>query len=112
MKRILAVVLLVILGVTVLFGCAAKVYQVDYCGQKQFYKNAKDSYRAGAEVTVYYYMIATDTDYHFYLDGEPINFNYDEKMGFEISFVMPDHDVTLECRSRNSMEYDPSADQN
>ena len=45
-----------------LFG---KKYKVDYCGEKFAYKNAKDEYRAGEKVTVYYWMIATDTDYSF-----------------------------------------------
>ncbi len=110
MKRILAVVTILMLGVTVLFGCGEKTYHVDYLGQKQFYENAKDSYRAGEQVTVYFRLIATDTDYAFFVDGERINFDYDEKKGFVISFTMPDHDVTLSCQSRNSMVYDPSAD--
>ena len=49
-----------------LFG---KKYKVDYCGQKFAYKNAKDEYRAGEKVTVYYSMVATDTDYYFSLEG-------------------------------------------
>ena len=52
-----------------LVGCAGKTYRVDYCGDKDFYKGAKNSYRAGQEVPLYYTMIATDTDYSFYLDG-------------------------------------------
>lgn len=109
MKRIVAVLLILVLGATVLFGCGAVKYNVDYCGQKQFYHNAKDAYRPGTRVTVYYYMIGTDTDYSFFVDGERINYTYKDDKGFEISFIMPDHNVTLRCESRNSMEYDPSA---
>lgn len=90
-----------------LSGCGGTKYNVDYCGQKDCYSNAKDSYRAGQTVTLYYNLIATDTDYSFYLDGKSIKFNYNEKKGYEIMFVMPQHDVTLECRMVNSMMYQP-----
>ena len=36
-----------------------KKYKVDYCGKKFEYKNARDEYRAGENVTLYYSMIAT-----------------------------------------------------
>ena len=47
-----------------------KKYKVDYCGKQFEYKNARDEYRAGENVTLYYSMIATDTDYFFSLDGD------------------------------------------
>ena len=78
-------------------------YRVDYCGIKDMYGNARDSYRAGSEVTLYFDLIATDTDYFFCLDGERIRFDYDEKRGFVIRFTMPEHDVKLECRTVESM---------
>ena len=78
-------------------------YQVDYCGQKDAYQNAKDSYRAGKKVRLYFPMIATDTDYRFFLDNESLRYTYDDKKGFVIEFVMPNHDVTLKCESKNSM---------
>lgn len=81
----------------------AKKYKVDYCGEKYAYKNAKDVYRAGEKVTLYYWMIATDTDYSFSLDGAELSRDYDTKKGFILSFIMPDHDVVLHCFSRNSM---------
>ena len=58
-------------------------------------------------MVLYYDLIATDTDYSFYLDGEPLNVGYDHGKGFEIRFVMPEHDVKLECRSKNTMIYEP-----
>lgn len=98
---------LVLLGCLLLVGltgCSGgETYQVDYCGSKFCYSNAKDSYRAGTEVTLYFELVATDTDYSFLLDGEPVNYTYDDKKGFVIQFTMPDHDVKLECDSRNSM---------
>ena len=78
-------------------------HKVDYCGEKFCYKNAKDEYREGEKVTVYYYMIATDTDYSFSLDGAELTRDYDREKGFVLSFVMPDHDVVLRCHSRNTM---------
>ena len=87
-----------------LVSCAGgEKYRVDYCGIKDMYGNAKDSYRAGTEVTLYFDLIATDTDYSFYLDGERIRFEYDEKKGFVIRFTMPEHDVKLECETVGSM---------
>ena len=88
-------------------GCFGTRYKVDYNGQKDCYQGAKESYRAGQKVVLYYDLIATDTDYSFYLDGEPLNYGYDHEKGFEITFVMPEHDVKLECRSKNSMVYEP-----
>ncbi len=84
-------------------GCFGERYAVDYGGQKDAFRGAKDSYRAGTHVTVYYDLIATDTDYSFYLDGEPLNPHYSEKKGFALSFTMPAHDVRLEVRAVNSM---------
>ncbi len=86
-----------------LFGCSAKKYRVDYGGDKDFFKGAKDEYRAGEKVTVYYDLIATDTDYTFLLDGKQINPDYSENKGYIITFKMPDHDVKLKVNSRNSM---------
>lgn len=87
-------------------GCNnAKAYTVDYCSQKDDYKNARDKYKAGEKVEVYYYLIATDTDYSFYLDGERLNPDYEEAKGYIIRFTMPEHNVKLECQSKNSMIY-------
>ena len=109
-KTVLSVCLILLLGGILMFGCSAAKYKVDYDGHKSSYTGAKDSYPAGAKVTLYYEFIATDTDYSFYLDGESLKYEWDEKHGFAITFTMPDHDVKLECRSRNSMVYDPDAD--
>ena len=84
-------------------GCFEEKYKVDYCGKKHLYNGAKNSYRAGEEVTVYYDMIGTDTDYTFWLDNEPLDYSYNDKNGFVITFTMPGHDVKLECRTYNKM---------
>ena len=90
-------------------GCAER-YRVDYDGHKDWYKGAKDSYPAGAEVRLVYDGVATDTDYWFYLDGETLDWEFDGDHSFIITFTMPAHDVTLHRETRNSMEYDPDAD--
>ena len=86
-----------------LFGCGGQKYKVDYNGQKDWYENAKDEYRAGEKAVIYFKYIATDTDYSFYLDGADLDRDYDDKKGFILSFTMPEHDVSLRCESRNTM---------
>ncbi len=86
-----------------LTACADDRYHVDYCGKKEQFQGAKDSYRAGENVKVYYGMLLTDTDYSFWLDDERLNCLYVDGKGYEISFTMPDHDVKLECRTYSSM---------
>ncbi|MCR5041891.1 MAG: hypothetical protein K6C36_07345 [Clostridia bacterium] len=95
---------------TVFSGCCSEKHTVTYLPDRSCFEGAKDRYSAGSRVNVFYGMIATDTDYSFYLDGEPLNPSYDEKKGFRLSFVMPDHDVTVSVESRNSMEYEPESE--
>ena len=103
MKQLFIVLILLCgLLLTVLTGCGGEKYRVEY-DSKDLYSNARDYYRAGTKVKLYFDLIATDTDYKFLLDGEYIPFTYDEKKGFVIEFIMPEHDVTLECEPRNSM---------
>ncbi len=112
-RKFIAVISAILAGGIImlgLFGCGAKKYKVDYDGDREYYEGAKDEYEAGEKVVLYYDLIATDTDYAFYLDDEKINFGYSEDRGFIIEFTMPDHDVKLRCETRNSMEYIPSID--
>ena len=90
-----------------LFGCGKRTYRVDYHGSRSSFTGAKDSYAAGTEVVLYYDLIATDTDYSFRLDGEPLNPGYDGEKGYVIRFTMPAHDVSLTVEWRNTMEYVP-----
>ena len=71
------------------------------------FEGVRRSYPAGAQVCIWFSLIATDTDYRFTMDGEPAPLRYDEKKGFIIEFTMPDHDVTIDFDSNNSMEYQP-----
>lgn len=108
-KRTMMVVILLLtaLGIVLCLmgGSKANRYKVDLNGSDFCYEGVKSSYRAGETVTLHFTMIATDTDYSFYLDGEPIHYDYDDRKGFILCFTMPDHDVKLETRSVNSMSY-------
>ena len=112
---IIAVVLIAaIIALSLVFsGCfpmiGGKKYKVDYNGQKDSFEGARDYYRVGEKVSLAFGMIATDTDYSFYVDGEKVNPKYDEKKGYIIEFVMPERDVSVKWSSRNSMMYDPNA---
>ena len=107
MKKLLLCILILCL-LPGICGCAGQRYKIDYSGQKSSYTGARNSYRAGQTVVLYYKMIATDTDYSFYLDDESIPFTWVEGKGFKIEFTMPEHDVTLLCGHRNSMIALPS----
>jgi hypothetical protein len=105
-RPLVAAALVMILGgmlMLCLFGCGKTAYAVDYRGQKDEYRDARDTYKAGQKVKLTYSLIATDTDYSFWLDGERLNPDYKEGKGFILEFTMPDHDVQLECRAVNSM---------
>lgn len=78
-------------------------YTVDYCGMKACYTRARDSYKSGEKVLLFYQYVATDTNYGFYLDGERLSCDYHDKRGFIIRFVMPEHNVKLECIAKNLM---------
>lgn len=93
-----------------LSSCLGARYRVDYGGRKASFDGARDTYRVGAEVTLYYRFIATDTDYSFYVDGERINPDYRADKGYIISFTMPAHDVSVRVEARNSMVYVPETD--
>ena len=94
-----------------LSGCFGKKYNVDYCGQKSAFEGAKDSYRAGERVELRFCHIATDTDYYFYVDGQRVNPGYDsDRHCYVIGFTMPEHGVTVNYSSKNSMVYEPETE--
>ncbi len=73
-------------------------YRIDYAGMKVWYcamtQSGKqiappEQARAGEEVVIYYPMIFRP--------------DYRRDKGFILRFVMPDHDITIECKERNSM---------
>lgn len=128
-RKVALIILFILLTVLTLCGCNGKSkdndpsdasvkpentlhgkgneYTVDYCGDKSSFSNANDSYKAGEEVTLYYDIIASDTDYSFYLDDKHINAGYSAEKGYIIQFIMPDHNIRLRVDQKNSMEYIP-----
>ena len=94
----------VIMGLS-LFGCTKPKYKLNFDGHG--FESKKEKYAEGETVTVYFDLIATDTDYHFWLDDETVALkqDYDGRRGYVFRFTMPDHDVTLHMDSHNSMEY-------
>ena len=102
---------LTFLGVSMmftLFGCGKPKYKLHFDGYG--FQSSKTEYAAGEQVTVYYDLIATDTDYRFWLDDESVKLkqDYDDRHGYVFSFIMPDHELTLHVSSHNSMEYIPT----
>ncbi len=87
----------------VLFECGKKSYNVDYHGQKNMFSGAENSYKEGDTVELSYGLVATDTDYSFFVDGQEVNAKWDGKKGYIIKFTMPDHDIEVYCTQRNSM---------
>lgn len=89
-------------------SCKGEKYKV-ICDDFSF-TNVKSSYKAGDKVKIYFSLVATDTDYTFYLDGERIKpSDYSDYKGYLIEFIMPGRDVELSVESKNSMEYHPAS---
>ena len=97
-----------ILMMMTLLGCGSK-YHLHFDGYGL--TSPKTAYADGEPVTVYYDMIATDTDYSFYVDDPDVELtqDFDGEHGYVLKFNMPANDVTVSVKSRNSMEYDPEA---
>lgn len=104
-------IFLVLMGVIMmfgLFGCGAKKYKLIY--DDYGFESEKKAYPEGAQVTVYYDFIATDTDYSFHTEPDVgMTYRYDSAHGYVFEFTMPAQDVKLIVESRNTMEYDPDA---
>lgn len=100
MKKITIILVgIMILG---LFGCGQHKYKLELDG---YGLSSKDSsYAEGSLVKVILGLIATDTDYSFYLDCDDTELKVDfENEAYVITFRMPAHDVKLSMRERNTM---------
>ena len=80
-----------------------KMYKVDYRGQMSLFEGAKESYMEGTEVEISYGLIATDTRYIFYVDGQQACVEWNDKKGYIIRFIMPAHDIEVYCVEKNTM---------
>lgn len=78
-------------------------YKVDYRGQMDWFGGAKENYAEGTKVELSYSLIATDTDYTFYVDGQRVNAEWNANKGYIIRFTMPAHDIEVYCTAINTM---------
>ena len=88
-----------------LFGCGKPKYKLNFDGG--FFESEKTEYAEGEKVTVRYDIIATDTDYTFWIDDD-VEMKEDFDGGYVFTFKMPAHDVTIHESSRNTMDYMPA----
>lgn len=109
MKTTLRFMICICLMISVVFSCLTVisegkgVYSVDYCGSKDAFLNAEDTYAVGETVELQFLMM-TDTDYDMIVDGERVYMTYSEELNDMVyRFVMPDHDIRIRFRSENSM---------
>ena len=72
------------------------------------FQSARKEYAEGEEVRVSFTFVATDTDYSFDIDVDDLKRDYDVKNGYGFIFIMPDHDVTFNVSTRNTMMRDPN----
>ena len=79
------------------------IYKVDYHGQMNQFDGAKENYAEGTEVEISYSLIATDTNYTFYVDGQEACVEWNGKKGYIIRFTMPAHDIEVYCNEKNLM---------
>ena len=103
--RVVVLIGILSLLAALLPGCSSPKYKVDYDGGKMFFEGAKDAYRAGEQVEVVCTLLMTDVDTSFYLDGEYLKAEYDDRKGYILRFTMPEKDVRLEVRFTDSMTY-------
>lgn len=96
--------MIVLLGILMiaLIGCGRKKYRLELDGHGLSSK--RTAYAEGDTVKVTFDLIATDTDYSFYLDCDDTELDRDYENGvFILTFRMPAHDVKLTKSSRNTM---------
>lgn len=102
MKRILK---FFVIGVMIMLSaCGRQKYTLNYDGA--FFESKRTQYAPGEKVTVRYDTLATDTDYHFYIDDD-VEMEQRFDGGYVFTFIMPAHDVTIHEESHNSMMYVP-----
>lgn len=81
-------------------GCSLKKHTVS--GDSALFTGL-GQYRRGARVEVVLEAWASDTDYAFFVDGQPADVSFEYDRGYIVSFTMPDHDVAVTHTTRNEM---------
>ncbi|MBQ7475393.1 MAG: hypothetical protein IJS78_05670 [Clostridia bacterium] len=105
-----AALFLLLCSALLLFSCGKETppeYKLDFSGKESGFSGAKASYREGETVTFYFPLTATDTDYSFFVDGEPFDPDYSDGDGFIFTFPMPAHDVKVDYTAENTSVYRP-----
>lgn len=85
------------------FSRSPKKYRLFFEGPG--FRAEKTIYAPGDAVEVSY-MPATDTDYRFYSDDTDFEQDYDPARGILLCFTMPEHDVRIGVKARNTMTSD------
>ena len=96
-----------VLCMLAIFGCGGQKYKLNFDGYG--FESKKTEYAEGEKVTVRFDLIATDTDYSFFINDD-VDMKQDYDGGYVFTFTMPAHEVTLRVESRNSMEYIPETE--
>lgn len=87
-----------------LFGCGQQKYKLELDGYG--FSSDASSYAEGEMVKVVFGLIATDTNYSFYLDCEDTDLKVNfENEAYILTFRMPAHDVKLSVSEKNTMVY-------
>lgn len=108
LKRVLALFLTGVILIS-LSGCIISIKMPHVYFNSTGFKTGRTWYFPGEKVTVYYDIIATDTDYSFSIDEDvELEQDYSERRGYILTFTMPNHDVMLSVESHDSMMYIPS----
>ena len=103
-RKTLIIILTGVMLMMSLGGCFGKRYKVI---ADSGFTQKKKTYAAGQKVTLYYDLIATDTDYSFYSNDVELKQSYDNDHGYVFTFTMPEHDVLIQMHSENSMVWNP-----
>lgn len=82
-------------------------YALHFANGISSFPNAKETYRPGECVRIYYPFVATDTRYSFFVDDVSITPSFSPDKGFILEFMMPDHDATIRIEAENIMLFDP-----
>lgn len=103
--KLIALLLMGVVMMSFLSGCFGPKYTVSSDDE---FLTGLGEYSEGAKVKIVLEMWATDTDYTFYMNGEPldrskVDVRFDYEQGYVITFTMPDHDVYVTYEAKNSM---------
>ena len=74
------------------------------------FSSPKKFYAPGDSVEVIYRGIMSDTNYTFYVTVKDFDVKLDDRSFYRITFIMPDHDVEINCKAQEMRVYNPATD--